>query len=316
MTESPLYNLKDEAYAFDKQAGERTALGYIPDLRRLQFVEGLYNNPWREPEFTRLQIMPKVNFVIEVAKKAGGAVLELGCGMGYLSLEMARNGLYVEAVDISPKSIEIAKKYLAENPYLDGFGSLNYKVDDIMSMDMGKDKYNSVVSFATLHHIPDLESVISRISKALKLNGNLILCEPIRDNFTLTSAEFAAILRVVLPTWESYGKKLVYDSESWGHFVQEIYNEYRYVDKQGERVQSPFDNINASEEGMTQAISKYLTIKEIKYSDAFIDKIIGGLRGPNQYSLAKFLKFLDDDLIRRGVLPPTSMCLWAIKETY
>jgi len=316
LRENSFYSLKDEADAFDKQIEERISLGYIPDLKKLQFVEGLYNNPWREPEFTRLQIMPKVNFIIEIAKKAGGTVLELGCGMGYLGLEIARNGLHVDAVDISPKSIEIAKKYLLENTDRDGFGSLNYRVDDIVNMDMGNEKYNSIVSFSTLHHISNLESVISRISKALKLNGNLILSEPIRDKFTFESAEFAAILRAVLPTWVPYEKKLVHDSEAWRHFVQEIYNEYRYIDKQGESVQSPFDNISSSKEGMLQAISKYLTIKEIKYSDAFIDKLIGGLRGPNRYSLAKFLKFVDDDLVRRGVLPPTSMCLWAIKETY
>jgi 2-polyprenyl-3-methyl-5-hydroxy-6-metoxy-1,4-benzoquinol methylase len=314
MAESTSYDPQKEAQAFDRQVEERIRLGQVPDLRRLRFVESLYNNPWREPEFVNIQIMPKVNFAIEIAKKAGGAVLELGCGMGYLSLELARNGLHVDAVDISNKSIEVAKKYLAENPYQDGFGSLNYEVADIINMDMGKNKYNSVITFGVLHHTPDLESVIKRISKALKSNGNLILCEPIRDNFSLTSAEFAAILRVVLPTWEPCEKKLVYDSEAWSSFIQEIYNEYKYVNKEGKNTQSPFDNINASEGQMIEPIKKYFIIKELKYSDAFIDKTVGGLRGPNRILLARFLKFLDDDLIRRGILPPTSMCLWAIKK--
>ena len=310
------HNLEEEARAFDKQVEERVSLGYIPDLRRLQFVEGLYNNPWREPEFVNIHIMPKVNFVIEIARKSGGAVLELGCGMGYLSLEMARNGLHVDAVDISNKSIEVARKYLSENTYTAGFGSLNYKVADITTMDMGEAKYNSIVTFGTLHHLPDPNSVIIRINKALRPNGNLILCEPIRSNFTEKSAEFAAILRVILPTWILYEEKLksILAPENWRAFVQQIYREYTYVDEKGEGVQSPFDNITSSEEGLIKPIAKYFTIKEVKYSDAFIDKLIGGLRGDTRYALARFLKFLDDDLISRGILPPVSMCLWATKK--
>lgn len=308
------YKLKNEAVAFDKKGEERISMGYIPDLRRLQVVDGLYNNPWREPEFVDIQIRPNINFIINIARKAGGRVLELGCGMGYLSLEMARYGLHVDAVDISPKSIEISKTYLKENPYVDGFGSLNYIIADITSMDMGEDKYNSIISYGTLHHIPELEPTIGRIRKALKSRGNLILYEPLVDNFTKKSAEFAAILRVVLPTWESYEKKLIYNREAWEHYVQEIYNEYRYIDQHGDNIQSPLDNINPSEERMIQSIKRYLKIEQIDYCNAFIDKIVGGLRGPNRIILAKFLKFLDDELIRRNILPPGSVRIWAIKE--
>ena len=236
--------------------------------------------------------------------------------MGYLSLELARNGLHVDAVDISSKSIEVAKKYLSENTYTAGFGSLNYEVADITTMDMGEAKYDSIVTLGTLHHLPDLDSIIIRISKALRPSGNLILCEPIRSNFTQKSAEFAAILRVISPTWIPYEEKLKFisDSENWRAFVQRIYNEYTYVGERGKKVQSPFDNIISSEEGLIKPITKYFTIKEVKYSDAFIDKLIGGLRGDARYCIARFLKFLDDDLIRRGILPPTSMCLWATKK--
>lgn len=306
-------NLQEEAEAFNKQAEERISMGYVPDLRRLQFVDGLYNNPWREPDFVDIQIRPNINFIIEIAEKSGGRVLELGCGMGYLSLEMARHGLHVDAVDVSPKSIEIAKRYLSENVHIDGFGSLNYYVSDIANMDMGKDKYNSIISYGTLHHIPDLKNTIKHIKKALKDSGNLLLYEPLIDNFTEKSAEFAAILRAVLPTWEPYKKKLICDPAAWECYVQNIYNEYKCIDQHGDKLQSPFDNINPSKERIINPIKRYLKIRQIDYCDAFIDKIVGGLRGPNRIVLAKFLKFLDDDLIRRNILPPGSVRIWATK---
>ncbi len=109
--------LEKEAEAFDKQIEERIKHGFIPDLRRLQKVEWFYNNVWREPKFVEIHWMPKINFILDIAKNKGGVVLEIGCGSGYLSLELARNGLDVTGVDLSSKNIEIARKFAKENPY-------------------------------------------------------------------------------------------------------------------------------------------------------------------------------------------------------
>lgn len=305
--------LEQEAEAFDRQVDERIMHGFIPDLRRLRKVEWFYNNVWRDPKFVKIHLMPKIEFVLNATKQKGGKVLELGCGNGYLTLELARNGLDVIGVDLSPKSIEIAKRFANENSYKEEFGSLKYVCDDILTMDLGEDKFDTVVFFGTLHHMPDIDLVLSKVHKALKSNGNLIVCEPIRDNFTRESAEFAAIFRAILPTWIPYEQKLngLDTSESWSKYVNQIFNEYIYED---EHEQSPCDNVIASEKIMVDKISKYFIIKSIKYSDAFIDKLIGGLRGEEKYILAKFLKFLDEDLIRRKILPPTSLRLYAIKQ--
>lgn len=305
--------LEKEAEAFDRQVDERIKHGFIPDLRRLRKVEWFYNNVWRDPEFVKIHLMPKINFVLNIAKQRGGKVIELGCGYGYLTLELARNGLDVIGVDLSPKSIEIAKKFADENPFKENFGSLKYVCDDILSMDLGENEFDTVIFFGTLHHLPDIDLVLSKVYQALKSGGNLIICEPVRDNFTRESAEFAAILRAVLPTWIPYEQKLkdLNNSESWNKYVDQIFNEYTYKE---EYEQSPCDNITASEEVIVNTIKKYFKIKTIEYSNAFIDKLIGGLRGEHKYMLARFLKFLDDDLIKRKILPPTSIRIHAIKR--
>lgn len=297
--------LQKEAAAFDQHADERIRNGFIPDLRRLGKVEWFYNNVWRDPEFVAIHLMPKVEFVIDIAKRRGGKVLELGCGYGYLSLELARNGLHVTGVDLSPRSIEIAKHYAEENPFKEGFGSLRYECGNILEMDLGEETYNTVVFFGTLHHMEDLNLILAKVHRALKKQGNLIVYEPVRENFNQKSAEFAAILRAILPTWVSYEQKLkgLDNSEAWQNYVDEIYNEYTYKD---EHEQSPCDNSTASDEVMTEVIGKYFSIQSKVYANAFIDKLIGGLRGDNQYVLARFLKFLDDELVRKDVLPPTT----------
>lgn len=305
--------LRREAEAFDKQIEERVKHGYVPDLRRLQQVDWFYNNVWRDPEFVKIHMMPKIEFVLDIAVGRGGKVIELGCGCGYLTLELARNGLDVIGVDMSQKSIEIAQKVADENPFNERFGSLMYKCDDILSIDMGENEFDSVIFFGTLHHLPGTDLVLAKAHRALKNGGNLIICEPVRDNFTMKSAEFAAILRAVLPTWIPYEEKLkeLDNPESWRKYVEQIFSEYTYKE---EHKQSPCDNVTASEEVVVNAVKKYFKIQTIEYSDAFIDKLIGGLRGEHKYILAKFLKFIDDDLVRRSVLPPTSIRIHAIKR--
>ena len=304
--------LEKEAEAFDKQVVERIKHGFVPDLRGLQKNDWFYNNVWRDPEFVKIYMMPKVKFVLDICSKQGGKVIEIGCGFGYLTLELARNGLDVIGVDLSPKSIEIAKKVADENLFKEGFGSLIYKCDDVLSMDIGKNEFDHIVFFGALHHLPNIDLVLLKVYEALKNGGNLILCEPVRDNFTKESAEFVAILRAVLPTWIPYEEKLggLDNPKSWKKYVEQIFDEYMFKE---EHEQSPCDNITASEEVIVNTIKKYFKIETIEYSNAFIEKMIGGLRGEHKYMLAKFLKFLDDDLIRRRVLPPTSIRVHAIK---
>ena len=48
-------------------------------------------------------------------------------------------------------------------------------------------------------------------------------------------------------------------------------------------------------------------IKELKYHDAFIDKLIGGLRGKSRFLIAQMLKEFDNYLIETGILKGTTI---------
>ncbi len=66
---NPKNSLKKEISVFDKQVEERIKHGFIPDLRRLKKVNWFYNNVWRDPEFVKINMMPKINFILDIAKK-------------------------------------------------------------------------------------------------------------------------------------------------------------------------------------------------------------------------------------------------------
>ena len=49
-----------------------------------------------------------IDFYVDLARESGGPVLELGCGTGRISLPIAREGIAVTGIDISPRMIAIA----------------------------------------------------------------------------------------------------------------------------------------------------------------------------------------------------------------
>jgi 2-polyprenyl-6-hydroxyphenyl methylase/3-demethylubiquinone-9 3-methyltransferase len=304
--------IEEEARAFDRQTVERITHGMIPDLRRLKKAGYFYNNPWREPEFFRLQIQPRVDFILKGIGEKKKRVAEFGCGYGFLSLEIARAGHDVVGLDVSPKSIAVAQRFFAEAKKGRGFGSLEYRVQDMMAMDLGKNSFDAVVFLGSLHHIAEPARLLRKVHDSLTARGRLLVCEPVRENFTKESAWVAGALRLALPTWEPYRAKLknLASPRDIEKYLDAIYGEYTYRDER----QSPHDNLTASEHTMLSAIKKFFTVKKIEHADAFIDKLIGGLRGSERYGLARSFKLLDQYAVDKKLLPPTSIRVLALKR--
>jgi len=114
-------------------------------------------------------------------------------------------------------------------------------------------------------------------------------------------ADLGALRRQTSDTWSE---------EAWEAQVTEIFKEYTLDEHYS---QSPLDNSTDEASEIISEIEHLWKIEEQSYSDAFIDKMIGGLRGDNKYQLARFLKFLDNYIVAKGILPPTSLELSAIK---
>ena len=98
-----------EAKAFDKIVDRRIKKALIPIFKK-NIIKYFYNNPWRYPETRYLTFIKKIFFVLKYCKK-NDLVLDVGCGLGTLSMELARNNINVLGIDISKKSIDYAKKF-------------------------------------------------------------------------------------------------------------------------------------------------------------------------------------------------------------
>lgn len=93
---------------------------------------------------------------------AGKRLLDAGCGTGALSVEAARRGAQVVAVDVAPTLIELAKERLPSDV---AAGSIEFLVGDMSDPALGR--FDHVVAMDSLIHYgsPDIIDVLSGVAE-------------------------------------------------------------------------------------------------------------------------------------------------------
>lgn len=114
-----------------------------------------------------------------IGNVSGKYVLDLGCGMGEATLNCLREGAFVTAIDISPKSIEHIKKR-AKEEVCDN--RLCAKVMDAQHLELENESFDLVIGGGILHHLTDLELVLKEIHRVLKPDGYTVFHEPLGVN--------------------------------------------------------------------------------------------------------------------------------------
>ena len=198
-------NLDKEADSFDQHVRERMTHGMIPDLRRLRDCDWFYNNVWRRPYLMDLVFGRNLRFALKYC--AGHSLLEIGSGPGHMTLEFARAGMEVTGLELSGECIKIARRFATENPFTEGFGSLEYVQGDFMTWKPHR-IFDTVCIFGTLHHFRDLAAMLEKVDALLSDNGRLIVVEPIRDDFNTKDALVIALIRQLLSLQNAWYQKL------------------------------------------------------------------------------------------------------------
>ncbi|HZO75831.1 MAG TPA: class I SAM-dependent methyltransferase [Ktedonobacteraceae bacterium] len=131
---------------------------------------------WRLSSIIELSARDTCHFVTSMIPGPGRKILEVGCGNGYLSLELARAGHDVTSVDLSPEIIEVAERTKAAHPLTAGGGTLTYQCADIRTWQATENRFDAVVINRALHHLPDLPSTLTIIKRLLGREG-LLICQ-------------------------------------------------------------------------------------------------------------------------------------------
>lgn len=204
-----------EAEFFNESANRRTIYGQIPmeaDIRRAtRFIATAPGQEPIDPKMTQiLEGRLRDRFINYVAHRPGGKVLDLGCGPGWLALELGRRGQVVDAYDLSPSAIALAKRMLVENPYKDGFGKVAYHLEDVRNLDLGKETLDAISGWSAFHHLPDLISFMERVNVALKPGGIVATLDDLPPRSTDKWIE--RFFRLVLPTYDRTYRQKISDS--------------------------------------------------------------------------------------------------------
>jgi len=144
-----------------------------------EFFDDLYlrvYQPLEAPE----QVRREVDFIVKALDlPAGAKVLDLCCGQGRHSLELARRGFQVVGVDLSEALLYAARKR-AESEDL----SVTFLHCDMREIDFA-DEFDAVInmftSFGYLESEAEDEKVLGKVAQALKSGGKFLLDVVNRD---------------------------------------------------------------------------------------------------------------------------------------
>jgi trans-aconitate methyltransferase len=104
------------------------------------------------------------NLVSLLAPKKGERILDIGCGSGQLTAQIAQAGARAVGIDSSPQMIADAKSK---------FPGINFFVMDAAGFNFNE-PFDAIFSNATLHWVLNKEGAVESMHKALKKGGRLV----------------------------------------------------------------------------------------------------------------------------------------------
>ncbi len=100
----------------------------------------------------------------------GTNVLELGCGTGYFTKELARTRANVTAIDISPDLLEEARRNCPAP-------NVTFEVQNAYALSYPEASFDSVVGSSILHHL-EIDEALRQIYRVLRPGGFIRFTEP------------------------------------------------------------------------------------------------------------------------------------------
>jgi SAM-dependent methyltransferase len=139
------------------------------------WFDGFFEREWLDYlALDRKSTDDEVAFLIDKLELTKGTrVLDLACGRGRVSIPLARNGCRVTGVDLSPKSLELARRDAAAGGVmLELIESDMRKIDFDPEFDV---VINLFTSFGYFQDHSDNERVVHAVARSLKRGGRFLI---------------------------------------------------------------------------------------------------------------------------------------------
>ncbi len=158
---------KLDTQIYDKIYSTNKTPGYDRYFKYAQKIKAK-NKPlkWllkQEPSYTIIKKIP-LNKNIKI--------LEIGCGYGYFTYALNKEGYNANGIDISENAIKYAKKNYGQNNYI------KTTIDSI------NQKYDLIIATELIEHLSDYNSFINKCYNLLNKNGKMLISTPNKDNYS------------------------------------------------------------------------------------------------------------------------------------
>jgi ubiquinone/menaquinone biosynthesis C-methylase UbiE len=120
--------------------------------------------PWMNP-YKFPDVMPRIDRVAPRLK--GKQVLEIGCGMGFDSVELMRRGVRLTATDLTPAAIKVARRHFE----VEGLVPEDVRVANVLDLNFPDESFDGVYAIGVVHHTGDTPRAIREIRRVLKPGG-------------------------------------------------------------------------------------------------------------------------------------------------
>lgn len=123
---------------------------------------------WDDPiALLRQENQTKFPWILKQLRSVGeknARILDVGCGGGFLSNELARQGYQVTGVDVSAESIRIARDH-------DVTATVVYEVADAFHLPYPDATFDALTAMDFLEHVHEPAKVIAEFARVLKPGG-------------------------------------------------------------------------------------------------------------------------------------------------
>lgn len=124
-----------------------------------------------EVEKRKYMVEPHILSFANFTQWRGKKVLEIGCGIGTEAINFARNGAILTIIELSPASLDLAKKRF------ETYGlNANFILGNAEDLDLllaAGEKFDLIWSFGVIHHSPHPEKIIKKCHEFLHDDGEL-----------------------------------------------------------------------------------------------------------------------------------------------
>jgi ubiquinone/menaquinone biosynthesis C-methylase UbiE len=125
--------------------------------------------PWMNP-YKFPWIMDRIER--EAVILQGKHLLEVGCGMGYDSLELLKRGVRVTATDLTPNAVALTRRHFQ----IEGVQAEDVRTANALDLPFSEDTFDAVWANGVLHATGDTARAVREAYRVLKPGGRAIIC--------------------------------------------------------------------------------------------------------------------------------------------